>query len=253
MTKFYKITLIFALMATMSVFTVQTSTIAQSIVLRLPKDGTWATYEQHSKTEMVTATTYKSTGEITVRCVGTIHKDMDSFRWIEFDHSYDMKGQRRRSIYKVLVPEKQFGEDKNPIEHIEKAWVANYVGDLVQPPVELEPESFAMSHLYGYLTPPLENKKSVKSKEFEIGDKKLECTGISGFVHTETVIHRQSKQAQKREYTVYRHESSPFLAVFIDYQTETSFDGQLAGKTIGTLKLKKFGTGAESALLDHQE
>jgi hypothetical protein len=86
---------------------------ADALVQDLPPDGSWITYHVTMK---VGAQEVQPIW--TVRSVGTKIVDNEPCRWIEMQ-SLD---QDQSTVFKLQIPEKEFGKGKNPFGNAKKVW-----------------------------------------------------------------------------------------------------------------------------------
>ena len=230
------------------------SAVAQSILLELPKDGTWAKFENRGNANNKGNQQWQ--GPLIVRCVGIEYEQMEALRWIEFDRTAEYKGNFERLVIKVLIPEKEIGKGKDPLAHVRKCWFSRQIsqkreGHLAPQEIDLTTNAACKTIVAQYLLPALNIKEKLPAKKLLVGDQTFECKGMVGSV----VIDFKGTPKRTCDYTykIYSHDRSPFGLVFSDYTSKTIFDpGEPFAKQTtsytASCKLIESGTGAVSVI-----
>ena len=244
-------------------------TCAQSFLLKLPRDGTWATYENSGTVRGNGVHQYDWEGPLTIRCVGTEYEQMEALRWIEFEQKMIYTQGTQHVIIKVLVPEDEIGLGKDPLAHVRKCWYccANRGRPLIPQEVDVKTNKQVRHVLSQYLAPPLQNKTDLTLMYVNLGEKKalgeskmlgdpnvlgdpkVLCEGIRGTLDLE--FHDSMQVVSKRTYELYSNPTSPFGLVKSNYEfvDTTKLIKRTSTKT-STCKLLKTGTGARSKFPD---
>ena len=220
---------------------------AQSLISKLPRDGTWATYAFVGETKQPDGEAYEFEGEITIRCVGSKYEEMESLRWIEIEQQIDFRGEEIKIIDKFLLPEDEIGFDKDAVSKIRKMWrYHSQFGE--DSPRKVETNSTEMKTLESFLPPPFKSRKELANREFKTSLGVLKCRGSSS--------KRKEKDDRSgveydRKFIVYSNDESPFGTVSWRNEVTTKRAGEDTGIMIGTLTLKEIGTNAKSSLPDN--
>lgn len=220
---------------------------AQSLIQKLPRDGTWATYTLKGTTPVSKEKTLEYSGELTIRCVGTEYEQMEPLRWIEIETNILLNNHPMIVTKKFLVPENQIGPDKNPSEHICKMW-QEITDGIVGNAESVEPNSTqAKSSLSYYLPAPEFNKqKELPSQDIAVGLNSYNCKGH--FASVSEVLETGDKF--EYEFTSFANDQSPFGTVALT-KVINKFEGKQSRLyNSNRLVLKEFGMGAQSRLPD---
>ena len=143
-----------------------------ALLQTLPKDGAWVEYNVNLKLN-----DQEFVPSWALRSVGQAFHGGKQCRIIEMEQSSDTL-QFPKAIWRIVVPEDEFGDGKDPISKVVKVWIKQ--GDNVPETVDsiaLHDPVFAM-----LLAGPKQNLKAEEAKEkvnWQQGD--LECSVISGF------------------------------------------------------------------------
>ena len=232
-------------------------TCAQSFLLKLPRDGTWATYENSGTFRGAGVHQYDREGQLTIRCVGTEYVQMEAFRWIEFEQKMTSNQRTEHVIIKVLVPEDEIGLGKDPLAHVRKCWYCcDYRGGpLIPQEVDVKTNEQVRHVLSQFLAPPLQNKTDLTlmyvnlGEQNVMGDTKILCEGIRGTLDLE--FNDTFQVASKRTYELYINPASPFGLVKSKYEyVDTRKIMNRTSTRTSTCKLLKTGAGARSVFPD---
>ena len=248
---------------------------AQTLISKLPEDGTWAKYDVASKPTMpgrrgASAPVQRS--QIVLRSVGSETIDGKKYRWIEMESL--TKNQALRSgrgdtmtICKMLIPEKEIADGKSPIGKIKKVWMLNIEGEK-ESLGEVEPDSELVKKMLGSMWPGEKVDKEIPAETIESGIGKLECEAVQFKYKVGPGAERDDKaggdgdadkdkgDAEKEtpknsmevEYTVYSNEKSPFGSVkSVARLSQVMGERRMALSTTETV-LKETGKGAKSAI-----
>lgn len=97
--------------------------LADGLIRKLPDDGTWATFKTEGYKEKRDKRKETSTGWLRISSVGRVTEDGQPCRWLEVDSTYSNGGRpERRSIDKLLLPEKYLAAGEAPGEHVLRGW-----------------------------------------------------------------------------------------------------------------------------------
>jgi hypothetical protein len=220
---------------------------AQTLITALPKDGTSAKYEYCVEATIPTGAVGKNTTEIMLRSVGTVHENMEAYRWIELDFREKPGSKKSSLIYKFLVKESSAIKGEINLENIQKFYGA----------IELPNEKRLTDHKKQSQLPstirflfPKELKDASPLEDTtvqtEIGD--LRCKVIEATAESD--MPANPRVHQTLAYKIYSNEQSPFGTTQLEFVQTRFKSGKQSVKTVHTFKLKEIGTGATSALPD---
>lgn len=227
----------FALSSLVAVFNVAIAEEPKSAALiqTLPPDGVWAEFNVNVKLngqEIVP----KWTG----RSVGQAFHGGKQCRFIEMEQECDHP-QMPSMTWRLLIPEEEFGEGKDPLSKAVKRWVKIGSNDPeAVDSIELKDPIFAM-----LLAGPKQNLKAEAAKEkinWQQGD--LECSVISG--HNEIELGGAMLSMSHR---VFRHKEVPFSLAGMQQELKASFGGQMQSAII-KMTLRDHGKNAKPKLPD---
>jgi hypothetical protein len=86
----------------------------------LPRDGAWVRYHTAVKSD---DGKINYAGEQTFAVVGRRIENVGACRWVELKIVSNETGVKATSIFKLLIPEKALLEEKDPVQHVVRAWV----------------------------------------------------------------------------------------------------------------------------------
>ena len=232
----------------------------QTLISKLPDDGTWAKYDVSTRITMPEfadrAPVRRS--QVVLRSVGTEKIDGQICRWIEMETLTSNKALRAgrsdaMKVYKILVPENLVNEGKSPAGKIKKAKVLTIEGD-VRSLGEVAADSKEIKEMLRNMWPEGKVEKEVPAESIECGLGKLECQ-VTQFVYKSTqpdqaaaVDKVEKKYFIEIKQTIYRHEKSPFGAVkTIGEIVQVAGRKRMPMSKTETI-LKETGTGAKSAI-----
>ena len=206
-----------------------------ALIQTLPTDGAWVDFNANVKIngqEIVPSWT--------VRSVGQAFHGGKQCRFLEMDQSSETE-QLPKTMWRVLVPEDEFGEGKDPLSKAVKRWVKIGTNEPeAVDSIELKDPIFAM-----LLAGPKQNLKNEEAKEkinWQQGD--LECSVVSG--HNEIEL-GNTKFGMKHR--VFRHKDVPFGLAGMQQELNASFGGQKQTALI-KMTLKDHGKDAKAKLPD---
>lgn len=203
----------------------------------LPKDGTWVEFNVN-----VTLNGKEIVPIWQARSVGQAFHGGKQCRFIEMEQTCD-DPRLANATWRLLVPEDEFGEGKDPLSKMVKCWVKYEANEPeVVESIQLKAPAFAM-----LLLGPKQNLKTEEAKEkvsWQQGD--LECSVVSG--HNEIEFGNTKFGMTHR---VFRHKDVPFGLAGMQQELNASFGGQ---KQVATIKmsLKDHGKEAKAKLPDLQ-
>ena len=222
-----------------------TNVFAQSLITKLPADGTWAKYEMTGSTTMSNGDVNEHERTLLIRVVGTEHANMEEYRWIEIEQRQKNVKGSMPSVYRFKVKGSDIGSGGDPLASLEKCWIINQAPnlDIVK---EYNVETDSIQFLEWFMPPHLTDKKTLEAKTIESSIGKLECEGSSGVFNQS----RAPKYIQRHTFTVYAHDKSPFGTVSFHRLTEAIVNDELNHKLEYSMVLTETGTGAKSAAPD---
>ena len=208
-----------------------------ALIQTLPKDGTWAEFNVNLKLNGQEAVPKWS-----LRSVGQAFHGGKQCRFLEMEQTCDHP-QLANVTWRLLIPEDEFGEGKDPVSKAAKCWVKYEPNEpeLLES-MQLKDPVFAM-----LLAGPKQNLKIEEAKEkvsWQQGD--LECSVVSG--HNEIEL-GNTKFGMKHR--IFRHKDVPFGLAGMQQELSLNFGGQ---KQLAVIKmtLKDHGEEAKAKLLDLQ-
>ena len=231
---------------------------ADGLIVQLPEDGAWATFDMHQVKSQVNRNTGGALGgdvtqDYTLKAssVGQTTVEGKPCRWLEFKLLYLPVESQQSVIWKVLIPEEQLKTGGDPTMHIVRGWVK--VEDKPIAPIKdvadqqdgwvVDDQDMLRANM---LPRPLQDSRKLDSKMVDCKAGKLNCIGLSGT----TAWKHMGRDFQTAD-EIRLHDKSPFGVAFWDSQTEVD-DQQLVRMTSKmTSTLSESGTTARSELPDH--
>jgi len=214
-----------------------------ALMQTLPPDGAWVTF---NVTVKVNDQEFAMTG--TARSVGQVFHGGKTCRFIEYEQTVDAPPalnipQLGNLTWRLLVPEEEFGEGKDPLSKADKTWVKI---DAMQPEavesVELKDPFFAI-----LFQGPKKNLKIDDAKEKVIWQRgELECSVISGQNDLEIGVVKLNMT-----HRILRHHDVPFGIAGMQQELKVSFGGQ-DEKVAIRVSLRDHGNDAKAKLPDLQ-
>ncbi len=226
-----------ALSPLLSVFEIAVAEEPKSgaLIQMLPKDGTWTEFNVNVKLngqEIVPS--WK------LRSVGQAFHGGKQCRFIEMEQTCDHP-QLQNATWRMLVPEEEFGDGKDPISKMVKCWVKFDSGEPeVVESIPLKDPAFGM-----LLAGPKQNLKTEEAKEkvsWQQGD--LECSVVSGH---NAIEFGNTKFGMTHR--ILRHKDVPFGLAGMQQELNINFGGQKQTATI-KMTLKDHGNEAKAKLPD---
>lgn len=231
---------------------------AQTLISKLPADGTWATYRMDVETKTQDGELNELSGTLTIRVVGTLSNDDEVLRWIEIEQLFQLSGidaKRVQSdnvkiIDKILVAEDDIGVNKDPVAKLRKMWRYHSQGHSEGDPVvpkKVEPGSNGAKTLHTFLPAPTKKTQPVKEKRLATADGVLICTGMAGMY----LVTQSGGFESKRFTTAYSNDDAPFGTVLLKSISKVSRGEQPLSSSIMTITLESKGMDAFSVFPDH--
>lgn len=206
-----------------------------ALIQTLPADGTWVEFNVNVKLngqEIVPTWTGRSVGQ-------AFHGGKQC-RFIEMEQVCDHP-EMPNMTWRLLVPEDEFGEGKDPLSKAVKRWVKISMGEPeAVESIELKDPIFAM-----LLAGPKQNLKAEEAKEkvnWQKGD--LECSVISGRNEIEL-----GGAMLSMSHRVFRHKDVPFGLAGMQQELKASFGGRMQSAII-KMTLRDHGKDAKAKLPD---
>lgn len=200
---------------------------ADGLIYRLPEDGTQIRYD----VDLVLSAGGNETptkGSLTVSSVGKATVNDEKCRWIEIKSITTAEGQDHIQIIKSLIPEKELGKGKSPLEHAVRTWLKIDNNEVVEVKDFKDPQAMALN---AFLAGPPKNPGELEKVEVDGKLGKLECAGVTGDTEFEgpggltIAIHVENRLNEK----------APFGLVNANWKFEVKNGGQTF--LTGTFKL----------------
>lgn len=208
-----------------------------ALLQTLPPDGSWVKYNASAKDK---ETQREFTLTWTCRSVGQAFHGGKQCRFIEMERASE-NDELPNITWRMLVPESEFGEGKDPVSKAVKRWVKQGT---------MEPEAVEIFELKEpflafLLAGPKQNLKLEEAKEkiqWQQGD--LECSVVSGRNEIELV-------GQKLSIThrILRHQDAPFGLAGTQQELNVTFGGRMETMVI-KMTLRDHGKDAKAKLPD---
>ena len=212
-----------------------------ALIQTLPADGAWVTFNVNAK---VNDQEFVLTG--TVRSVGQALHGGKPCRFIEYEQATDAPPaidipQLGNLTWRLLVPEEEFGEGKDPLGKAVKKWVKF---DKAEPEAveSIEQKDPIFASLF---QGPKQNVKTEDSKEkvsWQQGN--LECSVITGRNELEFGIVKLNVT-----HRVFRHRDVPFGIAGVQQDLNVSLAGQEQKASVRA-SLRDHGKDAKAKLSD---
>ncbi len=223
---------------------------ADGLIRKLPEDATWATFQVEGYKEKSDQRKEPFAGWLRMSSVGSATEDGQPCRWIEFDNTYAKGGRpERRSIDKLLIPERHLVVGETPGEHIVRGWTRFDQPEQgnVRASEKLDGRPFA-GQAWVYLVGPAVDEK--KLDPLKIDHKKLgeiTCERRTGTFRSK-LPHPNGPLEVSGTFEARLHERAPFGIV--RYEVNMREPGGREMKV--TLSLDDFGPTAVSSLPDQK-
>jgi hypothetical protein len=222
---------------------------ADGLIYQLPGDGTWVRFDLEGKLPGPDGTEVTMIGSVTLSSVGTAEVDGEPCRWIEVASETKRKdGQPVTDVNKLLIPEKNLGKGKDPLEHVLKAWHKNSMvaGGTPQQIEDLKaPGARYLNNVRPYLHGPSKTAEKLGNVAIKSKLGELECEGTTGNQKIDDTL---SMLSYDYTYTIRLHDMAPFGVVTWEAKTKMELDGQSLGTVTTKMKLSDFGKDAKSVL-----
>ena len=171
MNKSLTMAVLFVLALALPVFTAD----ADGLFLKLPEDGTKVSYTM--KMTDTNVPPEGATQSMTISSVGKVEYKGTPCRWIEIGFLNELKGMRRDTFHKLLIPEAELKKGGNPIGHLVKSYLKQ--GD--SPAAGNKNVASARNGpLPILLGGPIKGAKKLEAVTLETGLGKLETAGLKG-------------------------------------------------------------------------
>ncbi len=225
---------------------------ADGLFFKLPKDGTWATYQMDLAVKGGSQELRRK-GTVRVASVGQVEENSQLCRWIEVltedrDVEKDVPPDSvvqpaRKDVLKFLIPEKFLKQGETPQDHVLRAWKGGLDG---------KPEK--ASGPWPFLVGPPKDAKHLDKVEVKSKLGKLMCEGVVGSLEIGTPGESKAQCLMENRL----HGDAPF-GVVSTHWTSTIIsvnkpkDGSVPqenGKVELNLKLIDFGDKAVSEMPD---
>jgi hypothetical protein len=238
---------------------------ADGLIYQLPEDGTWVRYEyENRRVDEKGAVQSKQTGSVALSSVGRETVNGETCRWIEMKTHIIRDGKPDYiELFKLLIPEKRLKAGEDPLSDVVRGWY-KYGGVTIQrtgrvldyttetPNRVMTPSVHGMSGtLSTFIAAPL--KASQKLDE-EVVDSKLGKRPCPGVACTSTTKIDRGKDPRTiiSNLEMRSHEDVPFGVISFREDVEVRRDEKFGSRSITTLKLADFGTGARSDIPDER-
>ena len=212
-----------------------------ALIQTLPADGAWVTFNVNAK---VNDQEFVLTG--TVRSVGQAFHGGKQCRFIEYEQATDVPPaidipQLGNLTWRLLVPEEEFGDGKDPLSKAVKKWVKF---DKAEPEAveSIEQKDPIFASLF---QGPKQSVKTEDSKEtirWQQGD--LECAVVTGRNELEFGIVKLNVT-----HRVFRHRDVPFGIAGVQQDLKVSLAGQEQKASVRA-SLRDHGKDAKAKLPD---
>lgn len=215
---------------------------ADGMFFRLPKDGTWASYDVDIKLT-TNAGNISLEKKIRIASVGQTIIDGQLCRWIEVQAQLVTSVPQPKTICKMLIPEKYLVQGEMPFEHVLRVWVRMEAPDpfgfeieMTTDPKDLNENDAMLPIIFAG---PCEESKLLDDVQVNTKYGKLMCKGVKGIYE----FINKANTTTKCEVNSLLHPLSPY-GVVISHWKEISGDGK--GEIVFTLA--EYGDGAISTI-----
>ncbi len=216
---------------------------ADGLIYQLPEDGTWVRFEikgEGIKSDGTVSVTIDGTQ--TLRSVGKKMVDKQPCRWIELESELNFAPtgggtQKFSELIKLLIPEKDLAQGKDPRDHVLKA----YKGTSAENLQELDLKGAGkreIESLDEIFHAPLTKITKLPAATVKIDKKNWACKGLQGENKSDKVIFRTETRL---------HKEAPFGVVTYKYEKERRTNGKFQMKRTMEWKLVESGKDAKSA------
>lgn len=208
---------------------------ADGLIRQLPKDGAWVSFycaeefDDGAKRELY----------VTIQSVGREDVKGEPCRWLELKYQRPAEWPHgKAAVWKVLVPEKQFGPGGDPLGHVVKSWYQEAGEDAVE-----EPVGPILPRLHLVLPTPITGSKEVRGEQ-HFDWQKGRLTSTTALVGTARHVYKV--ETVKAAYRVALSAQVPFGVAGMKVELESSIGYK------GTVQfwLVDMGAGATSAAPD---
>jgi len=229
---------------------------ADGLFYKLPKDGTWASYQFETSVKLTEDKEMKIKGTLRMASVGEATEGDQPCRWIEVTMEMtrpEIEGvkpgeetkERMKETTKVLIPEKFLAKGQTPLEHVIRAWAQS--GQSKGKPRELkDANNIDEGPSPLILAGPLKDPQQLDKVEIESKLGKLMCAGESGTV--EFKMKRGGTMKGTLESRL--HPDAPFGVVASKWTLQIQEEKSPAMTMVWDFKLADFGEKAKSELRD---
>lgn len=163
---------------------------AEGLIVRLPADGSRASYELRSKVELdagdldlaglALPETIDARGTITLGSVGRTGIDGRECRWIEIGR--EIPDQKVRSALRLLIPEAHFGRGEDPLAHVLRMEHRNPGGRVEGPEPIVDParKRYEIERFRNLIPDRLRDARPLGKRAIPTPLGPIECEGRSG-------------------------------------------------------------------------
>ncbi|MBW3539746.1 MAG: hypothetical protein KY476_05705 [Planctomycetes bacterium] len=210
---------------------------ADGLFYKLPEDGVWAQYDLKMEPPRGDEEPLVE-GSFRMASVGSTTENGEKCRWIEMVIDIQHRGRAHKTIAKVLFPEKQLAEGKQPVEHIVRGWLKEGEREVHNVTEDLGP-------MPAFLAGPLEDKKKLKPVTLDTPLGKLDCEGVTGTTAWDESGHTDTATIETR-----LNDKAPFGVVTSTIAMKREQNGNVRDRGKLVFTLTKTGTDAKSELPD---
>lgn len=234
------------MVSSMLVLALGGTAFAGGLLQKLPKDGTWVKY-----TVVRTSTgavERESSGEITMKLVGTIVENGERYRWVEMESVAKVRGKSLKIVMKWLIREKDLKPGAKSAINVLRGWKRLPNGDVV----ELTERDKSAQGLAFLTFSRIKNPKSVKAEksvDYQKGRLKI-AAAMTGELDGNWPGKLPPKARHVMTRTIWQHKSVPFGAAVLETKRQFLLEKKFASSSTTTLTVQDFGTGSKSALPD---
>jgi len=215
---------------------------ADGLIYRLPEDGTSVRYALELKIGPDGADKTAG-GYLAVSSVGKETVNNEPSRWIEFKMVFDIEGNEKTIIAKLLIPEKALKKGENAGAAMVRGWLkrrddAEELKDL---------QNSKAGPLPAFLAGPAADAKALPKEVLDTKLGKLECEGVVGTHKFEQGNEKVEIKQQTR-----LSDKAPFGVVQCRMEFKVERNGNPAETGLMTLSVLEVTQGATSELPDRK-
>ena len=219
---------------------------AQAIISKLPADGTWAKYRVSGINRVKPNRVLTSAGLKTIRSVGVVAKDMETYRWIEIESKVHFNDQKVTITEKFLIRERDVEsgklKDDSVLKHYQLMEQDEFKKVLTMDVGTIQ----SRNNVAKFFEPILDAKPKIVSKEIQTIFGTEICNGKIGT----RMFDFANGPRLPIEYLVYNHKQSPFGPVFYSQVCANEDDEKDNMSFQWKMELVEIGSDAQSVLPD---